>query len=194
MELTEDGPDLVLLCVPDRAIADVARAVEPGPWIAHVSGATRLDALAPHTRRFSVHPLQTLLRSGGPEQLDGAFAAVGAETVEAREVALWLARTLGLKPFELADDDRPLYHAAALVASGYLVTLYRAAAELAEAAGAPAHALVPLMRRTMENGFEPTGPIVRGDWETVNGHRRAIRERVPQLEGFYDCLAEATSP
>jgi predicted short-subunit dehydrogenase-like oxidoreductase (DUF2520 family) len=188
-----DEAELVLLCVPDRAIAGVARDLRPGPWVAHVSGATPLSALEPHTRRFSVHPLQTLVRSRGPEQLDGAYAAVTAETDEAHAVATWLARTLGLEPFELADESRPLYHAGAMVAAGFLVTLYRAAAELVETAGAPAQALVPLMRRTIENGFEPTGPIVRGDWETIGAHRRAIHAHAPKLEPLYDCLVEATA-
>ena len=79
-----DDPELVLLCVPDGAIAEVAATVEPGPWVAHVSGATPLAALAPHARRFSVHPLQTFTRSRGAEQLDGAWAAVTAETEDAR--------------------------------------------------------------------------------------------------------------
>ena len=79
-------PELVLLCVPDRAIPSVARAVEPGPWIAHVSGATPLSALDPHTRRFGFHPLQTFTLRRGPEQLDGAFAAVTAESDRAREL------------------------------------------------------------------------------------------------------------
>ena len=122
--------DLVLLCVPDAAIAEVARAVPEGPWIAHVSGATTLAALDPHTRRFSVHPLQTLSTERGPEQLDGAWAAVTAESDEAAEVASRLAHTLGLRPFRLADADRPLYHAAAVIAGNYLVTLYRTAATL----------------------------------------------------------------
>src|SRR5258707_130817 len=79
-----DDPQLVLLCVPDSAIADTARGLTPGPWVAHVSGATQLAALDPHTRRFSVHPLQTFTHARGPEQLDGAWAAVTAETDEAR--------------------------------------------------------------------------------------------------------------
>src|SRR5512145_2625538 len=60
--------ELVLLCVPDSAIATVAAGIPRGPWVAHVSGATRLSALAPHTRRFSVHPLQTFTRARGSEQ------------------------------------------------------------------------------------------------------------------------------
>src|SRR4051812_44517484 len=70
---------LRLLCVPDRAIGEVARSLPEGPWVAHVSGATPLATLDPHRRRFSVHPLQTLTREGGPAQLDGAWGAVTAD-------------------------------------------------------------------------------------------------------------------
>lgn len=191
--LRDDGAELVLLCVPDAVIRDVARELVPGPgWIAHVSGGTPLAALDPHERRFGLHPLQTFTRARGPEQLDGAFAAVTAETPEARERGFELARLLGLKPFELADDARPLYHAGAAIASNYLVTLHRVASELFRSAGAPPEALVPLMQRTIENGFELTGPIERGDWETVEAHREAIRATRPDLEPLYDVLAEAT--
>jgi predicted short-subunit dehydrogenase-like oxidoreductase (DUF2520 family) len=189
----QEDAELVLLCVPDTAIAEVARGIERGPWLAHVSGATPLGALDPHERRFSVHPLQTFMRARGPEQLDGAFAAVTAESDEARERGFWLAHTLGLEPFALADDARPLYHAGAAIASNYLVTLHRVASDLFRAAGAPPEALVPLMRRTIDNEFELTGPIERGDWATVEAHRRAIRETAPELEPLYDVLAEATA-
>jgi predicted short-subunit dehydrogenase-like oxidoreductase (DUF2520 family) len=193
VELRADDAELTLLCVPDTAIRDVAQGLSPGPgWIGHVSGATPLSALDPHERRFSLHPLQTFTRARGPEQLDGAWAAVTAETDEARELGFELARTLGLEPFELEDAERPLYHAGAVVASNYLVTLHEAAASLLAAAGAPPEALEPLMRRTIENGFELTGPIERGDWATVEAHREAIREARPDLEELYDLLAEAT--
>jgi len=193
VELREDGAELVLLCVPDAAIRDVAGGLAPGPgWIAHVSGGTPLAALDPHERRFGLHPLQTFTRARGSEQLDGAFAAVTAETEEARERGFELARLLGLQPFELADEARPLYHAGASIASNYLVTLHRVASDLFRAAGAPPEALVPLMRRTIENGFELTGPIERGDWETVEAHRAAIRATRPDLEPLYEVLAEAT--
>ena len=188
-----DDRELVLLCVPDGSIAEVAAGLEEGPWVAHVSGATPLSALDPHRRRFSMHPLQTFTRARGPEQLDGAWAAVTAESEEAGVAGFWLAETLGLKPFELADAARPLYHAGAAIASNYLVTLHAVASELFRAAGAPPEALVPLMRRTIDNGFELTGPIERGDWETVAAHRRAIRAARPELEPLYDVLAEATA-
>jgi predicted short-subunit dehydrogenase-like oxidoreductase (DUF2520 family) len=185
--------ELVLLCVPDGAIAEVARSVPVGPWIAHVSGATSLDALDPHVLRFAMHPLQTFSHSGDPAQLDGAYAAVTAESDAAREVGDWLARALGLQPFPLADEARPLYHAGAAIASNYLVTLHAVATRLFAAAGAPPEGLVPLMRRTIDNGFELTGPIERGDWATVEAHRRAIRAAAPELEPLYDVLAEATA-
>jgi predicted short-subunit dehydrogenase-like oxidoreductase (DUF2520 family) len=194
VELRADGAELVLLCVPDTAISNVASCLTTRhSWIAHVSGATPLAALDPHAQRFGLHPLQTFTRSRGPEQLDGAWAAVTAETDEARALGFELAELLGLRPFELADDKRPLYHAGAAVASNYLVTLHRVASELFTAAGAPPEALDPLMRRTIENGFELTGPIERGDWETVEAHRAAIRTVRPDLEPLYDVLAEATS-
>jgi predicted short-subunit dehydrogenase-like oxidoreductase (DUF2520 family) len=191
--VTDDEPELVLLCVPDRAIAEVARSIEPGPWIAHTSGATPLAALDPHMRRFGLHPLQSFVLSRGPEQFDGAYAAVSAEDDGARDVGFWLARELGLEPFPLDDSQRALYHAGAVVAASYLVTLHRAAADLVEAAGAPPEALIPLMGRVIENDFELTGPIERGDWETVEAHLAAVRERRPELEPLYRALAEATA-
>jgi predicted short-subunit dehydrogenase-like oxidoreductase (DUF2520 family) len=192
LDLGSGDPELVLLCVPDGAIAEVAASLPVGPWVAHVSGATPLAALAPHERRFSVHPLQTFTRARGPEQLDGAWAGVTADGGEARDIGFWLAETLGLRPFALDDDARTLYHAGAVFASNYLVTLHRAATQLFERAGAPPEALEPLMRRTIENGFELTGPIARGDWETVEAHRAAIRAERPELDHLYETLAGAT--
>ena len=186
------SPDLVVLCVPDRVISEVAARIEPGPWVAHVSGATPLTALNPHGRRFSVHPLQTFTRRRGPEQLDGAWAAITAESGEARSTATWLAETLGLRPFSLEDANRAAYHAGAAIASNYLVTLRHAAGALLEAAGAPPEALDPLMTRTIENNFELTGPIERGDWETVERHLEAIRATHPEFEAMYRVLADAT--
>ncbi|HSM38663.1 MAG TPA: DUF2520 domain-containing protein [Candidatus Limnocylindrales bacterium] len=192
-EATGDA-DLVLLAVPDGVISEVATRIPIGPWVAHVSGATPLSALEPHTRRFSVHPLQTLSRERGPEQLDGAWAAITSETDDAAAAATWLAEALGLRPFPLADADKPLYHAGAAMASNFLVTLYRAAARLMEQTDAPAEALLPLMQRTIDNGFVLTGPIARGDWSTVEAHLRALEEQAPDLVPLYRALAEATRP
>jgi predicted short-subunit dehydrogenase-like oxidoreductase (DUF2520 family) len=185
-----ENASLRLLCVPDRAIAEVAQSIEPGHWIAHVSGGTPLAALDPHLNRFSVHPLQTFTLARGPEQLDGAWGAVTAETDDARARGLWLAETLGLRPFALADENRASYHAGASIASNFLVTLHRAASRLLEEADVPAEALVPLMTRTIENDFELTGPISRGDWETIERHRTALRGS--GFEEAYEALVEVT--
>jgi predicted short-subunit dehydrogenase-like oxidoreductase (DUF2520 family) len=191
-ELDVGSPDLVLLCVPDRAIADVARAIEPGPWVAHTSGATSIAALAPHSRRFGLHPLQTFQADLGPEQFDGAYAAVTGESPDALAAGYALAALLDVRAFELEDENRPTYHAAATMAAAFLVTLRRAAGDLMDAAEAPPEALEPLMRRTMDNGFRPTGPFVRGDHATIELHLRAIAERRPHLDRLYRALATAT--
>jgi predicted short-subunit dehydrogenase-like oxidoreductase (DUF2520 family) len=193
IRLVDDDPELVLLCVPDRSISEVASEIEPGPWVAHVSGATPLAALDPHERRFGMHPLQSFSKALGPAQLDGAWAAVTAETDEARAIGFGLAETLGLRPFELDDASRAAYHAGAAIASNYLVTLRRAAGSLLEAAGAPPEALGPLMRGVIETGFELTGPIARGDWETVERHLAVIRAERPELEELYLVLAAETA-
>jgi len=193
LDLESGDPELVLLCVPDGAIAEVAASRPVGPWIAHVSGATPLAALDPHERRFGMHPLQTFTRARGADQLDGAWAAVTAETEDAHDAGFWLAETLGLRPFALDDRARTLYHAGAVFGSNYVVTLHRAASLLFESAGAPPEALEPLMRRTIENGFELTGPIERGDWATVDAHKAAIRTKRPELAQLYDTLATATA-
>jgi predicted short-subunit dehydrogenase-like oxidoreductase (DUF2520 family) len=194
MTVTDSGADLVLLCVPDDAIRDVAGSIPIGCWIAHVSGATPLAALNPHVNRFGLHPLQTFTRSRGAEQLDGAWAAVTAENDDAEARARWLAETLGLRAFVIADADRVLYHAGAAIASNYLVTIYRAASRLLTAAGAPPEALIPLMRRTIDNGFELTGPIARGDTGTIEAHLSEIARHAPDLVPMYRALAAVTKP
>ena len=188
----DSAAEIVLLCVPDAVIAEVAARVPIGPWVAHVSGATSLASLAPHEHRFGVHPLQTLTRERGPEQLDGAWAAIGGESPEALERARRLAELLGLRSFEIADADRALYHAAAVFGGNYLVTLHDVATRLLAEVGAPAEAIVPLMVRTIENGFDLTGPIARGDWGTVGAHVATLEERAPDLAPLYRALAEAT--
>jgi predicted short-subunit dehydrogenase-like oxidoreductase (DUF2520 family) len=190
----DPAAELVLVAVPDSAIAEVASRVGIGPWIGHLSGATRLSALDPHATRFSVHPLQTLTRERGPEQLDGAWGAISGETDDALARARWLAETLGLRPFEVADADRTLYHAAAVIGGNFLVTLHDVAVRLLAEVGAPEDAIVPLMTRTIENRFDLTGPIARGDWTTVEAHLDVLQKRAPDLVPLYRALAEATRP
>jgi len=191
--------DVVLLAVPDGEIANAAAAVErraDGPLVGHCSGATTLDPLAPH-EAFSLHPLMTV-PADGPAPLAGAAAATAGTTPRARGVARQLALCLGLTPIEVADADRAAYHAAASIASNFLVTLEAAAERLAATAGLDRAALVPPVRAVVENwaamGPERalTGPIARGDEETVARQRAAIAERAPDLLELFDVLAEAT--
>ena len=188
-QLVDSDADLVLLCVPDAAIGEAAQSIEVGCWIAHTSGATPVAALAPHVKRFGLHPLQTIVLSRGPEQLDGAWAAIAGENEDSIARARWLARELNLRPFEIREEFRALYHAGAATASNYLVALHRAAVRLFEAAGAPPEALLPLMQRVIDNGFELTGPVARGDWKTVDAHVAALRQFAPDLEPLYRALA-----
>jgi len=188
--------DVVILAVPDAEIATAAAAISPGPLVGHCSGATTLDALAPH-EAFSLHPLMTV-PADGAAQLAGASAAVAGATAHARGVAHRLALHLGLTPIDVAEADRAAYHAAASIASNFLVTLEAAAERLAESAGVERSALVPLVRATVENwaslGPERalTGPLVRGDEETVSSQRIALAERAPELLPLFDALADAT--
>ena len=183
--------DCVLLCVPDAEIANAARDVAPGPLVGHVSGATTLEPLAGH-EAFSLHPLMTV-----PAELEGAGAAIAGSTERALDTARALAEALGMRPFEIADEDRAAYHAAASMASNYLVALEDAAERLLATTGASRELLVPLVRSTVENWARDgadalTGPIARGDEETVVRQRAAVEDRAPELLPLFDALTEST--
>jgi predicted short-subunit dehydrogenase-like oxidoreductase (DUF2520 family) len=185
------GVDAVLLCVPDGQIAAAAGTVVSGPLVGHCSGATGLGVLASH-EAFALHPLMTITRRGG--DFRGAGAAVAGSSDRALAFATDLARVLGMRPFEIADDDRAAYHAGAAMASNFLVTLESAAQRVA---GIDRDLLAPLVRAAVETWAAEgdaalTGPIARGDEETVARHREAIAERAPELLGLYEVLAEAT--
>jgi predicted short-subunit dehydrogenase-like oxidoreductase (DUF2520 family) len=185
---------VVLLCVPDAAIAAAAAAVpvHAGRLVGHCSGATTLAPLAPH-EAFGLHPLMTVTERGA--RFAGATAAVAGSTSRALRTARALAGDLGLRAVEVADEDRAAYHAAASVASNLLVALEGAAERLAATAGLDRAALVPLVRATVDNwaalGARDalTGPIARGDEATVAAHRAVIAERAPELAPAYDALA-----
>ena len=188
------GADVVLLCVPDAEIAAAAAAIAAGPLVGHCSGATGLDVLAPH-EAFAMHPLMTVTHSGA--DFAGAGCAVGGSTPRALDLAGRLATGLGMRPFEIADEDRTAYHAAASMAANFLVTLESAAARLAATAGVERQLLVPLVRAAVERWAAEgdaslTGPIARGEEATVARHREAIGERAPELLELYDALAGAT--
>jgi predicted short-subunit dehydrogenase-like oxidoreductase (DUF2520 family) len=195
--------EVALLCVPDAAIAEacaaIADAVPPLRFVGHVSGATTLDALAAARARgaeaFSLHPLQTI--PDADADLSGAPCAVSGSSLGGLELARRLAERLGMRPFELAEERRAAYHAAAAIASNLLVALEESSAELLERLGIEdaRELLAPLVLRTAVNWAERgpealTGPIARGDAATVERHRAALRESAPELLPLYEALAE----
>ena len=194
----------VLLCVPDAEIPAAAAAVAgAAPFVGHTSGATPLDAVASAgATAFGLHPLQTFTGEDVPERFQGAGCAVAGESDAALALATGLAESLGMRPFPLGDADRAAYHAAASIASNFLVTLQAAAEDAAAAAGlerAEARRLLaPLVRATVDNwaaqGPERalTGPVARRDEATVQRQREALEERAPHLLELFDVLAERT--
>jgi predicted short-subunit dehydrogenase-like oxidoreductase (DUF2520 family) len=189
------GADVVLLCVPDQEIQAAAAAIAPGPLVGHCSGATGLDALGSH-EAFSLHPLMTVTPDGA--DFAGAGAAIAGSTPRAVGLAARLASALGMHAIEIPDEDRAAYHAAASIASNFLVTLEAAAERLAAEVGVGRALLVPLVRATVENwaavGGERalTGPVARGDEATVARQRAAIEERAPELLALFDSMVDAT--
>ena len=196
-----DGGDhaVVLLAVPDREITNAAAAIRPGPLVGHCSGARGLELLAPH-ECFGVHPLMTF--SGRPAERNGspfrgAGAAVAGSTDRALATAIAIARGLGMDPFQVADADRAAYHAAASIASNFLVTIEDAAEVLLRSTGQDRRILLPLIRASVENWGAAgraalTGPVARGDEATVARQREAIVVRAPDLLPLFDVLVERT--
>jgi predicted short-subunit dehydrogenase-like oxidoreductase (DUF2520 family) len=194
---TAAGVDAVLLCVPDGQIAAAASLLDPGLPLGHCSGATGLEVLAGRDA-FSLHPLMTVTAQSTGAAFTGAGAAVAGTTPEMLALARSLALRLGMRPIEIAPGDRTAYHAAASIASNFLVTLQAAAERLAATVGVEHDDLVPLVRASVENwaALGPdralTGPVARGDEATVARQREAIAERTPDLLALFDTLVDAT--
>ena len=197
--------EVTLLCVPDGEIATVAgriaEAVPPLRSVGHTSGATPLSALDACSARgasaFSVHPLQTV--PDAHTDLMGAPCAVSGSDDAALALAHGLGERLGMHPFAIAEEDRAAYHAAASIASNFLVTLEQSASDLLGRTGVaePRELLAPLVLRTAANWAERggealTGPIARGDEATTARHREALERLAPELLGLYEALAERT--
>ena len=189
------GGEVVLLCVPDREIAAAAAVVPPGPLVGHVSASAPLDLLAPH-ERFSMHPLLSVVGAGA--QFDGAYCAIDGSSAAALDAARALAERLGMRVKLVSRDQRALYHAAASVASNFLITLEGAAERLAGSVGLERAALVPLVRATVENWARQgaraalTGPIARGAGATAARQREAVADSAPALRPLWDARAVAT--
>lgn len=199
-----DGPiptaDVVLLTVPDAAIADVAQRVPPGPVVAHCSGATDLTPVQHHPAHGSLHPLMTF---PGPElglpDLTGVTAAVAGNAAGLPPLEQ-LATDLGMDPVHVPGDRR-LYHAAAVLAGNGATVLIAEACRALVAAGVPreraAAMLLPLVRRSVENAApDPvatlTGPAARGDRQVLEAHVRALREAgLPDVAELHATVSEA---
>lgn len=186
---------IVLLAVPDAAIADAARAIAPGRFVGHLSGASDLTVLHDQVA-FSIHPLMTVTDAGG--SFSGVTAAIAGLTPDAVEVADALADVLGMRGTSVRDENRAAYHAAASVAANFLVTLEGMAEDLATTAGLDRAALVPLVRAAVENwaehgaGSALTGPVSRGDDATITRQRDAVLQRLPDRVALFDALVDAT--
>jgi predicted short-subunit dehydrogenase-like oxidoreductase (DUF2520 family) len=200
--------ELVVLGVPDDLIVPTAEALAaagvmgPGRWVAHLSGATGLDALvavrAAGGGRLAIHPLQTF--PDVVSAIDGipdCAIAVTADDDAGYLVAERVADDLLGVPFRLDDALRPRYHAAAVFASNYLIATSAVAADLFEASGVPdpVRAMQPLQRSTLDNlarlgpGAALTGPAVRGDAGTIERNLEALANAAPDAVPAYVALA-----
>lgn len=187
------GTDLVVIATPDAAIAAVSAAIKPRaePVIAHLSGSLGLEVLAGHPRIAAVHPLVALPDSdrGAARLAAGTWFAVAGEAIAQRVVD-----DLGGRWFTVADRDRAAYHAAAVVASNHLVALMGQVERIAAGVGVPPQAYVELARTTLDNiavlgaAAALTGPVARGDWDTVARHLAALD---PSEQDGYRALAAA---
>jgi len=200
---------LVLIGTPDATIEPVAGelaragALREGVAVAHFSGATGLDALeaarAVGATTMSIHPLQTCPDvEASIARIPGSAFAVTGLTEEGYALGERLARDVGGRPFRLDDAMKPLYHAAAVLASNDLVVLASLAESMAAAAGVPdpPAAFMPLQRATLDNieVFGPagalTGPVVRGDAATVERNLEAVHRHIPEAMPVYVALAD----
>ena len=199
------GAEIVVIATPDAVIATVCRemadagALGSASAVVHASGATGLDALdaaaSVGARILSVHPLQTCPTV---EAIPGAAFAVTALGEDGFALGERLARDAGGHPFRLADERKPLYHAAAVFASNYVVTVTALAEELERVAGVPEPiaALAPLQDATLANvrrvgaAEALTGPAVRGDAITLQRNLEALAEHAPDAVRPYVTLAD----
>ena len=175
-----EGVDLLVIATPDSAVAEVARAVGPVPSavVAHLSGSLGLEALGDHPRRAALHPLVPMPDAErGSESLVGAWFAISGDPLVRAVVT-----DLGGHAVEVKDDQRAAYHAAACIASNHLVGLLGQAERVAASVGVPFEAYHALVRATVDNverlgpAAALTGPVSRGDWETIERHLDAIAD------------------
>src|SRR3954466_8337358 len=187
-----DGVDLLVLAVPDDAVAAVAQSVAPveSTVVAHLAGSLGLDVLSPHARVAALHPLASLPSPEvGAERLQGAWFAVAGDPL-----IMSVVEALDGRSFSVSDARRSAYHAAAAIASNHLVALLAQVSRVAEGADVPFDAYLDLVRSTVENVAALgavdalTGPAARGDDATIARHLAALPEDEHEL---YSVLSEA---
>jgi predicted short-subunit dehydrogenase-like oxidoreductase (DUF2520 family) len=195
--------------VPDDAVAEmvgeISGGIRGGATVAHLSGSMGLEVLEPAKKKgariLSIHPLQTFPDvDGAIQRLPGCWVAVTAENEDGFALGERLAEDLGANPFRLEGSMRPLYHAAAVFASNYLVATSAIAESLFSMAGVPdpAAAMAPLQRAALDNvqalgpGAALTGPVVRGDATTVERNLEALATHALGSIPAYVELARAT--
>ena len=186
--------DIVLFAVPDREISSAVAGAPPGAIVGHTAGALMLDVLGSR-ERFSFHPLMTA--TDGQTPFAGASAAIAGSTPRALDVARSIATRLAMEPLEIPESGRVAYHAAASIAANFLVTLESMAARVGAAGGLERRHLLPLAKAALENWgtLGPgalTGPIARGDADTVARQRAAVAAAAPELLAAWDAMAAAT--
>jgi len=204
--------EVVLITTGDDQIQIVCEEIaakggfRQGQKVIHMSGASSLDVLGAARKAgsntLSIHPLQAFATvSGAIEQLPGTVFGVTAD----KHIIEWangFVKDLGGRPIYVPDDQKVMYHAAACVLSNYFVTLMWLGEKMAVHAGLPERlaldAYWPLVRGTFNNIEKNgpvgalTGPIVRGDIETIRRHRKKLREDLESLLDFYDTLGRHT--
>ncbi len=212
-DLATGGQDLLLIAVGDGAMTEVAARLgrRPQARIAlHTSGSLDASALAPlreaGSRTGSLHPLKAFPQPlPDPAEARGVFFAVDGDP-EARELAFRLAGAWGGVAAEVPADSRPLYHFAATLAAGGVVTLLAAAQEIAGGLGLPAAvtrgylelargALAGAARALDEGrplGSAITGPAARGDEATLERHFQALRDLAPEKLALAEILVQET--
>lgn len=199
--------DLLVVATPDDHIETTAIRLAPFAGTVggavHLSGFKNIDALAPFARSGigigSFHPLQSLSDpETGARSLAGAWAGVTADE-PLFGLLTGLATSLEMVPFRLLDSVKPVYHAAASAASNYVVAALDLAGSLLESASVPFEAVAPLTRTAVSNSFVQgprqalTGPIARGDWDTVKGQLKGVAETQPDRLNQFRLMAEATA-
>ena len=197
------GAEIVIVAVPDAAVQEVCDALARsgslarGVFIFHTAGALGLaplrSARAAGAIAAAIHPLQSIPDvEAGVKRIPGSWFGTTCEP-EATGEAESIVCALGGKVLTVREQDRPLYHLGAVIASNFLVAL----ASMASTSTGSLESLLPLMKGTLENISELgpeaalTGPVTRGDVATITEHLLAIRERIPQLDEPYRVLSAA---